>query len=802
MASASSLDDAGPTFYVGQHEGHRPLPVTDMLLRQAQSCGYDMLTTPITTPLFQSRVLTILSSHLAQIQANSSKSSSTKTSSPHALPPPIIPPLTPGDTHLTPSEVTSQLLAISSSWIDLCSPDPLIANISRQVLNLEVAYASFCGIGNVIVPGPRFSHRRNSDNGLTQYARAIQEALQIGTFLSIQVWLPMTDTSTHESEDRETGSLAAFAGRERLEEEFLDAKDSELLGSWDRWNVVRTVCKYNSRLFVALSLPRYLPPNAVQNRWFAEPLRLLSIHSGSFIQNKNGYPVLGKSHQSLITRYMRLRAPPWILLVDVGPIPGLDDPTGYVAFSDGCLSPSMTTDIGTNSPRSPTPAEAAAGAASTTRNQGSGKQRQKDSTPHLSYMRYLQRTQPSRTPIEQFGAGYQDYLQAPLQPLADNLESMTYEVFEKDPVKYDWYERAIAAALNDWAKERKSGSGPDSQIVVAVVGAGRGPLVSRALRASESVGIAINLWAVEKNPNAYVLLLRHNETSWSKQVDVVKSDMRSWQGPHRVSNTGDPPAISHGKVDIIVSELLGSFADNELSPECLDGVQHVLNPQHGISIPSSYTAHLTPVSAPRLHADISSRGIADPAAPETPYVVMLHAIDFLSTTSSSKGFEPLIVQSWEFAHPLNPDILSQASARRGAGISGGGGGQMAGGDGANEHNARFSKLKFPCKWRGECNGLAGYFEAVLWGDIELSTRPDRIEEKSRNMISWFPIYFPLKTPLYFPDDSELDVSIWRQTDDRKVWYEWMVEAFMTSGGREIRVGCSEMHSSRKNGCLM
>ncbi len=30
------------------------------------------------------------------------------------------------------------------------------------------------------------------------------------------------------------------------------------------------------------------------------------------------------------------------------------------------------------------------------------------------------------------------------------------------------------------------------------------------------------------------------------------------------------------QADILVSELLGSFGDNELSPECLDGVQRFL----------------------------------------------------------------------------------------------------------------------------------------------------------------------------------------------------------------------------------
>ena len=69
-------------------------------------------------------------------------------------------------------------------------------------------------------------------------------------------------------------------------------------------------------------------------------------------------------------------------------------------------------------------------------------------------MRYLQKLQPPLAPVEIFGAGYQDWLQAPLQPLTDNLESTTYEVFERDPVKYDQYEKAIRLAL----KERDSDS--------------------------------------------------------------------------------------------------------------------------------------------------------------------------------------------------------------------------------------------------------------------------------------------------------------------------------------------------------
>ena len=49
----------------------------------------------------------------------------------------------------------------------------------------------------------------------------------------------------------------------------------------------------------------------------------------------------------------------------------------------------------------------------------------------------------------QFAQGYEDFLQFPLQPLMDNLESQTYEVFEKDPVKYTEYHRAMYLAILD-----------------------------------------------------------------------------------------------------------------------------------------------------------------------------------------------------------------------------------------------------------------------------------------------------------------------------------------------------------------
>lgn len=523
-------------------------------------------------------------------------------------------------------------------------------------------------------------------------------------------------------------------------------------------------------LLVALSLPKYLPPVQIQSRWYSESIRIFTIGQDSFSKNAKGYPVLSRAHQSLINRFIRLRTIPWFILCDVGPVPVLN---------------ASATNVGipaTDSTHFPTLSEA------------KSTPPLKDPAPHLSYMRNLQMKQPTLDAVDRFAAGYQDYLQAPLQPLTVNLESITYEVFEKDPIKYAWYERAIARALHDWVESGKPTSNPDGRVVVAVVGAGRGPLVTRALQAAADVGVEIDMWALEKNPNAFVLLQRNNEQIWNGKVQLVKSDMRTWRGPvrredasqiHRSYNvvpeeetsvspsatfTGSPATDAtyllatathtptHYKIDILISELLGSFADNELSPECLDGVQHLLNPVHGISIPASYTAHLTPVAAPKLHADILHTMTSNnPTAAEVPYVVMFNAIDHLSTAqpvkdSSSKPSspatyatvhqmstppptagvptppEPVIGTTWSFQHP-NPALPSALSVEDGL---------------SNAHNARHSTLIFPIPNRSTCHGLAGYFESVLYAGVELSTNPATMDSKSEGMISWFPIYFPLK----------------------------------------------------------
>jgi protein arginine N-methyltransferase 5 len=194
-----------------------------------------MLTTPITNSHFHSRVLSLLSSYNQAV-----------SDSPQAQPLPLIPALENIDTPLTPNDNISQLLAFTSSWIDLGSPDPVIAYISRQVFNLEIAYAAFCGATTVIVPGPRVSH---GAGGISQYARAIKESLSTGGYLQLHLLMPMDGTKIA-SDDADLGHLSRFARGEYDGQNGGRSKKQDSFSSWEAWNSIRSLCRYHNRLSI------------------------------------------------------------------------------------------------------------------------------------------------------------------------------------------------------------------------------------------------------------------------------------------------------------------------------------------------------------------------------------------------------------------------------------------------------------------------------------------------------------------------------------------------------------------------
>lgn len=205
------------------------------LLSQAQSLGYDFLATQITTAAFQSRILSLVSEHSKSLQESSNSD---------ATPAPLISPFTPQDTTLVPEDSNTSLVAIVSPWIDLGSTDPIIAHISRQVFNLEVAYAAFCGVNNIVVYGPLPAA------DVLQYARAIQEGLGLGPYLQLHILLPMTgELETEFDGDMHLSDLAR--GPQNLEYE--EEPEDDLYGTWNAWNTIRALCSYSHKLSIGMS---------------------------------------------------------------------------------------------------------------------------------------------------------------------------------------------------------------------------------------------------------------------------------------------------------------------------------------------------------------------------------------------------------------------------------------------------------------------------------------------------------------------------------------------------------------------
>jgi len=310
-------------------------------------------------------------------------------------------------------------------------------------------------------------------------------------------------------------------------------------------------------------------------------------------------------------------------------------------------------------------------------------------------------------------------LQLPLQPLRDNLMSCVYHVFEQDPVKYTQYQKAIHMAIVDMKIE---------EVVIAVIGAGRGPLVKASLRAADLAAVNVKVYAIEKNENAIPTLMLYQKNIWGDSVQVVFTDGREW----------DPSE----KCDIMVSELLGSFGDNELSPECLDGAQKCLK-DSGVSIPCEYSSYLRPVMSHKLFSQTVSNDMIDESCVSNSKDALYEQSYIVLQPNSYKPTETK--KLFTFNHPKA----------------------------LNNNNSRYKCLQFEITSNMQLHGFSGYFDAVLYKDITISIEPST---HSIGMFSWFPAYFPIKDTMLVKSGNIISVHFWRCCDKYKVWYEWCVSS--------------------------
>ncbi|KAG5479483.1 hypothetical protein LSCM1_04747 [Leishmania martiniquensis] len=439
-----------------------------------------------------------------------------------------------------------------------------------------------------------------------------------------------------------------------------------------------------------------------------------------------------------------------------------------------------------------------------------------DQYPLLNYLHFRGVEEPARDVF----APFEGQLQLPLQPLSHQLSSGVYEVFERDARKYRQYREAVFHYVQDWyaagpeqqhAQQNKAffakygvtqrvpvSSGDERTLHLVLLGCGRGPLIDECLNAVSALGVRLRIFAIEKNrPAAAFTRMRWaNDPEWTQlaytfghTLEVIVADGRTLAIDAESGSLSLP--ADFGLCDLILSELLGSLGDNELSPECIEAF-HVqledIERRRGIApnpyltcIPQEYTAWVAPLMSAALNAALTEaavKGLTVPPPGCNDHHAALNHTLLVTNLSRAVTLAPP-QPCWTFEHKLT---------------SGGSDRRQPDGDTVNrrvpvslERSASLVFMVPPC---GRCCGLAGYFSAVLYQSETspatiISTAPvDRTED----MYSWFPCVFALE-PTQQAELLEVAKAATTQSgtvairvqlvrrrslEKQKVWYEWSI----------------------------
>lgn len=199
--------------------------------------------------------------------------------------------------------------------------------------------------------------------------------------------------------------LKSPAAAQRQWRKDVDEAGDEAEDTWKAWNEFRMCAGFNPQIKLAIQLCEEVPSELEMQRWLGEPIEYIIVPSFLFIPNNNNYPVLPKKYQDIVGQFFQLT--PNIMVKTNGGKWKAQLYSDYIAFlADRYIKPDIM-------------------------------------------------------------AGYENLLETPLQPLYNNLDAYTYEVFERDPVKYKLYQDAIQQALQDKVpkEERK-----EKSVVIMILG--------------------------------------------------------------------------------------------------------------------------------------------------------------------------------------------------------------------------------------------------------------------------------------------------------------------------------------------
>eukprot|EP00727_Mastigamoeba_balamuthi_P014525 m51a1_g9698 hypothetical protein (355) ;mRNA; r:1374907-1376194 len=198
-----------------------------------------------------------------------------------------------------------------------------------------------------------------------------------------------------------------------------------------------------------------------------------------------------------------------------------------------------------------------------------------------------------------------------LDPLDPPLTLSEYDMLERDRAKYLLYLAALVLATRDIASLRaKSAENRRGTVRYVVCGAGHGRLASLCLEAAAQCSVAAEVHCVDANPQSvdYVSALFAGDPRVVVHPPFVLAPLpRAAATAASLGPRGMLSSIA-GACDVVVSELLGSFGDNEFAAELTRAACEWFLAPGGVCIPRSWSAHALPVLAASATAFLRAAG--------------------------------------------------------------------------------------------------------------------------------------------------------------------------------------------------
>lgn len=214
-----------------------------------------------------------------------------------------------------------------------------------------------------------------------------------------------------------------------------------------------------------------MPSDAVIEKWLGEPIKAAILPTSIFLTNKKGFPVLSKAHQRIIFNLFKVNVDRynsnlhpasrsvvqkmWILFCSWRPSLSSQEPAATLKRTSDRTCSTWNTSTKTGPHQTPTSSLPRATKTTYSPHSRSG------SSP-LIYVGWMYVLHVCKAQTDWCSEAYRHeariivfsspfynfwnkdrfvFYPCSSQPLMDNLESQTYEVFEKDPIKYSQYQQ-------------------------------------------------------------------------------------------------------------------------------------------------------------------------------------------------------------------------------------------------------------------------------------------------------------------------------------------------------------------------